>query len=146
MENASRPLTSDTLKRLAKLMDKRSVDLLVTANLMNLNLKYPGPSKPESKYDSFDFAQALIRASHILDLADEDDMIIALSRRVADALGAGLMEPISKRRTQPHIAAIPHPGGTNRWYNDPENRESVSLYLKEMSSYVTWTDPGWLVI
>lgn len=56
--------------------------------------------------------------------------IMLLGRRVAVAFGfedARWMEP---RGLSTIWVALPHPSGRNRWYNDPENRDKLSAFLR----------------
>lgn len=57
--------------------------------------------------------------------------VIAAGRRVADAFGIDQWLTWEHRGAR-RIAAIPHPSGRCRWWNDPANVDAARMFLREI--------------
>lgn len=93
--------------------------------------------------DKWSPALAQARARDIVRtyVAESDvKFVVAVGARVRDALlpkgtdwlvGVGRTEEIRPRlRRYYEVAAIPHPSGRNRWYNEPGNEERVRAFFR----------------
>lgn len=122
-------------RRLAKLMGTTHEHLLETFDTCNLNTTLHGT---KGKWDLFDEDEAAHCARYLRrSILWQYPVVLLCGQRVAKAFG--LPAPCHERqviestygtRCPISIYAIPHPGGTNRWWNKPENTASGTTYAR----------------
>lgn len=124
-----RPWDSASGKRLAAMFGVDLREMLESADTCNLNTDLHGT---KGKWDVFDVTEA----RHMADYLGRTqlwryDVVLLCGQAVAKAFG--MLAPTYEHRyfrsptTLTHrlpttVYAIPHPGGTNLWWNDPEHR------------------------
>jgi uracil-DNA glycosylase len=123
-----RPWDSDSGRRLAKKLGITHEKMMELFDTTNLNKKLLGTS---GKWDQFGMTEARERAEQLLDLLPiHYDLILCAGKRVAELMDAPFLEV--RELGSGRIAGIPHPGGTNRWWNSQENRERGNAFLAEL--------------
>jgi hypothetical protein len=93
-------------------------ELLHYFETTNLNAELKGTN---GKWDLFDKDEARETARRIHGQLNRYDLILCAGQDVANIMGAPLL---GWRTTKggTHMTGIPHPGGTNMWWNMPANR------------------------
>lgn len=116
--------SGDRLARYMGLSDRR--DLLEHFELLNLLRRYPGPAG--DKGDAFPAGRAR-RAARRLSGRLRARTVLLAGKRVGAAFGVGA-EYLEWGTHEQGFAfvVIPHPSGVNRWWNDPDNRESFTKW------------------
>jgi uracil-DNA glycosylase len=114
------PWASDAGRRLARYMGTTHEDLLELFDARNLNACHTGTV---GKYDRFDIAEARETAAHMRRyVLPRRRLVVLCGMKVADCFGvAAPGHGLLVGRCQ--FVAVPHPAGTNMWWNDPGNRE-----------------------
>lgn len=125
MAPGDRALSSDTGKRLAKLLGMNLEEMLNLCDTDNLIREYPGSA---GKWDRFPKQEALRGARRIWRRLGEYDLVLAVGQRVGSTLGVEPFEILTIGQTT--LTCVPHTGGTNRWWNEPENRARGEEHLQ----------------
>jgi len=122
--------------RLAKLAGTTVDGFLSRAETVNVLKAWPGKS---GKGDAFPRPAARRGVNEILrsEAFKRSTRVVFVGQAVWRAfLGPMVMRPcewssVFLRGHCPDVAYLPHPSGVNRWYNEPENRDRASAFLKE---------------
>lgn len=131
---------SSSGKRLANLLQISEDDLWRLVDTVNLVDEYPGPN---GKWDKFPMEEAKQGASHIKreKLNGTYEMVILAGLQTARAWGFNKPDLFVINTSSVlyrdvfwtyRVVVIPHPGGTNVWYNNPDNRETCRLFLTDL--------------
>lgn len=101
---------------------------------VNLNAELHGT---HGKYDDFDLDEAFarsIRLKALLMRGHRYDVVLCCGVRVAKLMDAPLLEVDVTSMTAQRLAGLPHPGGTNRWWNDLEHRTEADEFLMKLGT------------
>jgi hypothetical protein len=126
-------ITSDTWRRLAVLCGTTPEKLTRLADTINILPDHMGRTGKWDKVPPLLVGEHL--AVYIRKIVAEKlspDLTIVLGRWAADAYGLrGQPYLVARKDEELNLleVAIPHPGGTNMWYNTVTNREHASNYL-----------------
>lgn len=115
----TRPWDSKSGQLLAKKMGLTSrQELLDWFETTNLNAELRGT---KGKWDLFDEEEAKQVARKIHGTIKDYALVLCAGKRVAEIMGVPLLGwRVTKGGT--YLTGIPHPGGTNMWWNNPINK------------------------
>lgn len=129
------PGTSLTGRRLATLLGLSDGEYLEGFDRLNLVYEYPGKV---GKEDVFPMAQARASARLLSPLL-AGRRVVLLGRGVSTAFGLVTLPwmtwtelELGPHREPATVAAIPHPSGRCRVYNDPTQRGQVETFLRTL--------------
>lgn len=129
------PATSLTGRRLATLFGLEDHSYLTAFDRANLLYQYPGKV---GKEDRFPMAEAKLSALTLAPLL-AGRTVILLGRNVCSAFRLDALPwftwselPLGSYREPAAVAAIPHPSGRCRVYNDPASRDEAAAFLREL--------------
>lgn len=124
-------------RRLAKMMGTELGQVLSTFDTCNLNTQLHGTN---GKWDRFDLEEARKMAEYLeRSILWQYDVVLICGQAVARCFDAKTLSHEVRRYEVPsgkwevtatHLYAIPHPGGTNMWWNSPENRKLGTAYAR----------------
>jgi uracil-DNA glycosylase len=121
-EVTEHPIEGRAGKRLAALAGLPLSEFL--AHFNRVNLLHVRQDTAEHGFQ-FDRLAAYRSAQRLIPAFQEDEQIILmLGKRVADAFGITCIEYFVERRFRNvpgEFRVLPHPSGINRWWNDPHN-------------------------
>lgn len=124
----TRPWDSASGKRLATMMGTDLETLLETFDTTNLNEELAGTN---GKWDLFDETVAEHKAAYLRrSILSEYDVVLACGARVAKALGFPCPGGRWDVRAETWTFGVPHPGGTNMWWNDPNHRAKGTAVVR----------------
>lgn len=135
----TRPWDSASGRRLATKMGISHEFLMDRFDTTNLNAALTGT---KGKYDMFDMDEAIDRTELLKEALIADlpihkyDVVLCCGVRVAGLMIAPLL--MHRRNLWAEwLSGLPHPGGTNRWYNNPENRRQADAFCRRLGNRVT---------
>lgn len=103
----------------------------------NLILEYPGPNGKWDKFDSTEAKEGVERIKQQLRHTPRELVILAglkVAQTWLSAMPATLPLHITyvNEYLDQKMLIIPHPGGTNVWYNNPQHRIKVAYALTKV--------------
>lgn len=135
-----RPWDSDSGRRLAVKLGMTHEMMMAVSDTTNLNEKLTGT---HGKWDDFDANEASGRAKALVDiLADaEYRVVLCCGVRVWRFMCEAAEVPTTRDPDvrldtiyATYFAGVPHPGGTNRWWNDEDNAMRGNLFLHRIGN------------
>lgn len=133
--DVTRPWDSASGRRLAAMMGTTRESLLEVCDTINLNPALLPPST--AKWDPFHVgaarAVARVLSTFLHGWEHSYEAVLCCGARVAREMDAPLLEWRSTTYTE-RLGGLPHPGGTNRWYNDPGNALAAKQFLSTMGA------------
>lgn len=126
--------------RFATLAAQPPIMLYNSVDVVNLLKYWPGPASEGSKYDAWFPEEAASAAAELrLKMRHHNyTQVILFGQKVADAWGLpdiewAVQHSMCDYTEKPYrLMAIPHPGGTNHWYNDKMNKAKVEQALRRI--------------
>lgn len=128
-EETPRPIEGRIGKRLANYAGISLYDFL--AMFDRTNLLHVRQDTKEKGFE-FDLPSARIAAATIMKALNDDDLVLLLGGRVAEAFGVhdNYFAKVKLGRAEAYI--LPHPSGVNRWHNDPENKAKMTAFMRKI--------------
>lgn len=128
-EVTERPIEGRVGKRLAAVCGMPLADFL--SHFERVNLLHVRQDTKEKGFE-FDLAAGKKAAEKLRDSFKEDQIVILLGGRVAEAFRVHDHYFVETRVNFARLYIVPHPSGVNRWYNDRSNMDAMVAFMKSI--------------
>lgn len=128
-EVTARPIEGRVGKRLAAVCGMELAAFL--AHFERVNLLHVRQDTKEKGFE-FDLKAARVEAERLRDNFKEDQIVILLGGRVAEAFHVHDHYFVETRVNFARLYIVPHPSGVNRWWNDPLNMRQAEVFMQSI--------------
>jgi len=126
-EFTERPIEGRVGKRLAGCCGMPLVQFL--EHFDRVNLLHVRQDTKEKGFE-FDLKAARVEAERLRDGFKEDQIVLLLGGRVAEAFRVHDHYFVETRVNFARLYIVPHPSGVNRYWNDPANVEKMNTFMR----------------